>query len=129
PGNLRTIESDLQIKRRRLEEPLHITIDVPPPVRRTRVPSILLQPIVENAGKHGIAPLRLGGEVVVSGRLERSATGALELSLIVRDTGSGATADDLERGRAAGVGLRNGERRLAVQHGSAAALTIHSPPG
>ena len=126
---LEIIESYLQIERARFEDRLRITIDVPPAVRRTRVPSLLLQPIVENAVKHGIAPLRLGGEVVVSGRLERSATGALELSLIVRDTGSGATADDLERGRAAGVGLRNVERRLAVQHGSAASLTIHSTPG
>jgi len=126
---LEIIEAYLEIERARFEDRLRVTIDVPPAVRRTRVPSLLLQPIVENAVKHGIAPLRLGGEVVVSGRLERSATGALELSLIVRDTGSGATAGDLERGRAAGVGLRNVERRLTVQHGSAASLTLRSTPG
>jgi signal transduction histidine kinase len=126
---LEIIEAYLQIERARFEERLRITIDVPASIRRTRVPSLLLQPIVENAVKHGIAPLQVGGEVVVSGRLERSGAGVLELSLIVRDTGSGATADDLECGRAAGVGLRNVERRLAVQHGSAASLTIHSKPG
>jgi signal transduction histidine kinase len=123
------IEAYLEIERARFEDRLRITIDVPPAVRRTRVPSLLLQPVVENAVKHGIAPLRPGGEVIVSGRLERSAVGALELSLIVRDTGAGATAADLARGRAAGVGLRNVERRLAVQHGPAASLTIESAPG
>ena len=90
---------------------------------------LVLQPIVENAVKHGIATLRLGGDVRVSARVERSGTEAAQLSLVVEDTGAGATADALRLGREAGVGLRNVERRLACQDGAAASLLIRTTPG
>jgi two-component system sensor histidine kinase LytS len=93
------------------------------------VPALLLQPIVENAVKHGVAPLQQGGEVTIRGTLERTADGSLDLSLSVHDTGSGVTEDDLSRGRARGVGLSNVERRLQGQYGSDASLSIRSGPG
>jgi LytS/YehU family sensor histidine kinase len=108
---------------------LRIRIDVPPALRTIRVPALLLQPIVENAVKHGVAPLREGGVVTIRGALERAADGSLELSLSVHDTGSGVTEDDLRRGRALGVGLSNVERRLQGQYGSDASLSIQSVPG
>jgi LytS/YehU family sensor histidine kinase len=126
---LEIIEAYLEIERARFEDRLRVTIDVPAALRHTRVPPLLLQPIVENAVKHGIAPLQLGGEVTVTARLEPAANGGLQLCVLVRDTGAGASAGDLARGRAAGVGLRNVERRLAVQHGAAGSLTIQSAPG
>jgi LytS/YehU family sensor histidine kinase len=122
------IESYLQIEHARFEDRLHVRIDVPQSVRGIRIPPLLLQPIVENAVKHGIAPLLQGGEVVVNGRLERTSGAAFELALIVRDTGLGVSAEQLARGRAAGVGLQNVERRLARHYGAAASLTIHSAP-
>jgi LytS/YehU family sensor histidine kinase len=94
-----------------------------------RVPALLLQPIVENAVKHGVAPLPQGGEVTIRGTLERAADGSLELSLTVGDTGSGVTEADLRRGRALGVGLSNVERRLRGQYGTDASLSIQSVPG
>ncbi len=48
---------------------------------------------------------------------------------MVHDTGAGTTDAALRRGREAGVGLRNVERRLAVQYGPAASLAIHTTPG
>ena len=64
------IESYLDIERARFEQRLRVRIDVPQALRGLRVPPLVLQPVVENAVKHGIAPLRHGGEVVVSARLE-----------------------------------------------------------
>ena len=53
---LDVIESYLEIERARFEERLRVRIDVPTALRRIRVPPLLLQPVVENAVKHGIAP-------------------------------------------------------------------------
>jgi LytS/YehU family sensor histidine kinase len=92
-----------------------------------RVPPLVLQPIVENAVKHGISPQRDGGDVVVSARLDRS-SGAAQLVLRVTDTGAGATEEELRRGRGIGVGLRNVERRLACQYGDGARLAIMTRP-
>jgi two-component system LytT family sensor kinase len=88
---------------------------------------LVLQPIVENAVKHGISKQRRGGEVTVTARLDRDGP-APRLVLVVSDTGAGATVDALEIGRATGVGLRNVERRLACQYGDAASLAIQSTP-
>jgi LytS/YehU family sensor histidine kinase len=126
---LDVIESYLDIERARFEQRLHVTVDVPVDLRGLRVPPLLLQPIVENAVKHGIATLRLGGDVRVSARVEQSGREPAQLSLVVQDTGAGATADALEQGREAGVGLRNVERRLACQYGTAASLSIRTTPG
>ncbi len=101
------VESYLEIEQARFEERLRIRIDVPPGLRTIRVPALLLQPIVENAVKHGVTPLQEGGEVTIRGALVRAADGSLDLSLTVADTGSGVSAAELRRGRAVGVGLSN----------------------
>src|SRR5204862_679977 len=58
---LEVVESYLDIERARFEHRLTVRIDVPDALRSIRVPSLLLQPIVENAIKHGIAPRPDGG--------------------------------------------------------------------
>ena len=126
---LEVIESYLEIERARFEERLRVRLDVPTALRRIRIPSLLLQPVVENAVKHGIATRGLGGEVTVSARFDDRGAEPHLLSLIVHDSGAGSTAAALELGRAAGVGLRNIERRLAVQYGPTASLTIETSPG
>jgi two-component system LytT family sensor kinase len=122
------IESYLDIEHARFEQRLRVRIEVPQALRGLRVPPLVLQPVVENAVKHGISPLRHGGAVVVSARLE-SAHPTSSLVLTVHDTGSGVTTAQLEQGRSVGVGLTNIERRLAHQYGDRAGLTIRSEPG
>jgi two-component system LytT family sensor kinase len=126
---LDVIESYLEIERARFEQRLRIVIDVPASLRMIRVPPLVLQPLVENAVKHGIAPLRAGGEVRVRATIEGSGDHTRSLLLVVQDTGAGATEEALRRGREAGVGLRNVERRLAGQYGAEASLTVHSLAG
>jgi hypothetical protein len=126
---LELIEAYLDIERARFEERLRVRIDVPDDVRHERIPPLLLQPLVENAVKHGIGPQRLGGDIEVSARLESSSDGTTSLRLIVRDSGAGATSAQWRRGRDAGVGLANIQRRLAGQYGPAADLTVDSTPG
>ncbi len=123
------IESYLDIERARFEERLRVRIDVPQALRGLRVPPLLLQPLVENAVKHGIGPERDGGEIAVSARVEPRHGSRPVLSLVVRDSGAGASVAQLQRGRAAGVGLDNIERRLSCQYGGSATLTLDSQPG
>jgi sensor histidine kinase YesM len=128
------IASYLDIERARFEERLRVRVDVPEPLLAIRLPSLMVQPLVENAIKHGIAPARFGGEVSISARLEPALKG-YELTdndvlcVMVADTGVGASEMEIARGRKRGVGLRNVEERLHCYSGDAASLRITSTPG
>jgi hypothetical protein len=130
---LQLIASYLDIERVRFEERLRVTIDVPDDLLSVRVPSLLLQPLVENAIKHGITPSRFGGEVNIRARLERrSADQNLNgdvLAITINDTGIGASEIELVRGRRRGVGLTNIEERLRCYAGNSASLRISSTLG
>src|SRR5215510_4471966 len=63
------IESYLDIERARFEDRLRVTIDAPRETRNHRIPALLIQPLVENAIKHGVSPSRMGGEVVISAQI------------------------------------------------------------
>jgi two-component system LytT family sensor kinase len=126
---LEIVESYLEIEQARFEQRLRVRIDVPSSIRAIRVPPLVLQPLVENAVKHGITSRTEGGEVVVYGRVQSTGSGATELALVVRDTGCGASPLEIAHGRSVGVGLQNIERRLACLYGSAASLTIRSTQG
>ncbi len=123
---LELVEAYLDIERARFEERLRVTIEVPMKLRHIRVPPLVLQPLVENAVKHGIARKQAGGEVTIRGRIDDHEQDSRQLVLVVHDSGAGATSEALERGREAGVGLRNVERRLAVQYGPAASLVVRT---
>lgn len=125
---LELIAAYLDIEHARFEERLRVTIDVPGELRHLRIPALLVQPIVENAVKHGIAPERRGGDVLLRASLDNT-TGTSMLVITVRDSGAGASDADLRRGREAGVGLKNVARRLAVQYRDAATLSVASARG
>ncbi len=125
---LEVVESYLDIEHARFEQRLRVTIDVPSRLRHIRLPPLVLQPLVENAVKHGIALKQVGGEVTIRARVDRISEDNRQLSLIVEDTGAGTTSEALEQGRSAGVGLRNVQRRLECHYGDAASLSIRTIP-
>ena len=126
---LEIVEAYLEIERARFEDRLQVQIDILDELRSMRVPPLLLQPLVENAVKHGVSPQRAGGRVTVRATLDRTGDEAFQLRLTVHDTGMGTTDEVLEQGRRRGVGLQNVQRRLAHQYGAAASLSIRSSPG
>jgi sensor histidine kinase YesM len=116
-GQLDLLRSYLEILELRMGARLRWRIDVPQVLCALRVPPMLLQPIVENAVKHGLEPNVQGGEIVVTARREGA-----KLVLTVADTGRGfrATAQP----GAAGLGLANLRARLDAVYGDAAKLMI-----
>jgi two-component sensor histidine kinase len=125
------VEAYLAIESARFESRLDVTIDVPDALRSLRVPPLLLQPLVENAIKHGVSPLKRGGSVSIVARALPPAGGAdgQRLLITVSDTGVGMDIDHEAWRRNGGVGLVNIERRLARHFGDAAALRIQGSPG
>jgi signal transduction histidine kinase len=130
---LKLIGSYLDIESARFEERLRVSIDVPEELLTKRLPSLLVQPLVENAIKHGITPSRFGGEVSICARLEQSmidgGANCGILSITVIDTGIGASEIEMARGRKRGVGLSNIEERLRFYGGKSASLKIRSTLG
>ena len=120
------VEHYLDIERERFEERLQVQVDVPEQLRTLAVPCLIVQPLVENAVKHGIARSIRGGEVRVRARLEGAAPGQI-LRLTVENTGA-PLAEDLD-GRSSRVGLNNVERRLAGHYGPRASLSLGAADG
>lgn len=122
------VNAYLDVEKSRFEERLRIRLDVPEELRGLKVPPLLIQPLVENALKHGIAGSRGGGEILVSARLEHD--GVRDALLVtVRNTGAVAYEADVTRGRLCGVGLRNIEERLRLLFGASASLALRTGSG
>lgn len=118
------VSAYLEIERARFEERLHVDIDVPGELRRIRVPALMIQPLVENAIKHGIANCRGGGRVAIESRADGD-----NLAITVTNSGARVTDAEIARGRKHGVGLANLDARLRHQYGDAASLTLVASAG
>lgn len=115
------IENYLEIERARFEERLKVEVDVPRDLRKMRVPALILQPLVENAIKHGISANKKGGEVKIKASLEND--GEVFLKLTVFDTGA-AKVKSKDAAESEGVGLENIRQRLFSYYGKKSTLTI-----
>ncbi len=112
---LEALRHYLDIEQIRHGERLAVALDVPPDLQELLVPSLMLQPIVENAIRHANDPVRTL-TVTVAVRAEGS-----RLVMRVTDDGTGIAADDARR---EGVGIGNTKARLAGLYGNAGTLTI-----
>ena len=121
---LKLIESYLDIERARFEERLEVTVDVPDQLLGLSIPSLILQPLVENSIKHGISENKNGGEVKISAELVRE-NNVDFLKLIVLDSGAGRNAAKVATSKN-GVGLQNVRDRLASHYGPKAVLSLES---
>jgi LytS/YehU family sensor histidine kinase len=127
------IEAYLDIERARFEDRLRVHIDVPWELRSIRIPALVIQPLVENAIKHGISECLSGGEVRVSVRLQHTESSSEKpptaVVISVMDTGVGVTETALAQRRKRGLGLSNVEQRLQRYGNGVTPLLIRSSPG
>lgn len=101
----------LEIEQMRFHDRLRVEIQIAPDTLDASVPNMILQPLVENAIKHGIAPRSSGGKIEIEAH---RSNGSLELT--VADNGIGVPFNDVEH-LTEGVGLSNTRRRLRHLYG------------
>lgn len=107
----------LSLMKVRMGPRLQVHLDLPAELSGAVVPPLLLQPLVENAIKHGLEPHVEGGELIVRARRVEDA-----LCLTVRDTGVGLSTPASAPGT--GFGLQQVRERLRTMHGASADLEI-----
>lgn len=117
-AELELLRRYLEIEEARFGDRLVVTFTVPENLLDVQVPSFLLQPIVENAVRHGVAPRVETGHISISAARE---AGSLVLS--VEDDGAGFCADPFT---IAGVGLSATRDRLALRYGAAGSIQCES---
>ena len=119
------IEAYLGLMQVRMGARLSYTLQLPDALRDMRVPPLLLQPLVENAIKHGLEPKMDGGRINV-----QASCAAGMLTLRVCDTGLGLDAAPADTS-STHVGIANMRERLAVLYQDRAALSLipNTPSG
>jgi two-component system, LytTR family, sensor kinase len=108
----------LDIEQVRFQDRLQIVWDVIPETLDAGVPTLLWQPVLENAIRHGVTPLAGRGRIVIASRREGD-----DLLLEIRDNGTGLPPVPRE-----GVGLRNIRERVEQLYGARARFTLTSAP-
>jgi two-component system LytT family sensor kinase len=109
------------------KDKLQVLKDLAPESLEVMVPSMILQPLVENSIKHGLASKVEGGSIQLRSRISQ-----FTLVIEVEDDGVGMAAEpprEREESRGSGIGMANVSERLQVLYGDAAQMTIDSQPG
>jgi signal transduction histidine kinase len=120
---LEIADAYLDIERARFGDRLKVDVLADEAARCRVVPTLILQPLVENAVKHGVAAKVGGGSVRIEAGIENG-----DLRVVVRDTGLGMR-DGPAAALSGGVGLRNVHDRLVQLYGERYAPQIDSAPG
>jgi two-component system, LytTR family, sensor kinase len=118
---LRIVEAYLEIEASRLGDRLETTLEASDSAKTTLIPVLSIQPLVENAVKHGIAPKPRGGRVSL--KATQTATG---IRIVIEDTGRGFDQTRATAHNGTGTGLANVRKRLALCYGSTATLNVES---
>lgn len=130
-----TLKLYLEIERMRFEDRLRTVFKIDPAAANASIPSLLLQPLVENAIKYAVSPQEEGASISLTAQMIGG-----RVRLAVSDTGPGSQVNAAaarvsdrvgasQRPVSTGVGLANIRDRLAQAYGDEHRFTIHAPPG
>jgi LytS/YehU family sensor histidine kinase len=117
---LRFVKDYLEIEKVRFSDKLEVKEDIPGETLHAQVPNLLLQPIIENAIYHGIAPKTSNGIIQISAKKEDE-----QLLICVEDNGPGLTLVKKKKLKE-GVGLKNTKERLAHLFGTNHEFTLEN---
>jgi two-component system, LytTR family, sensor kinase len=121
------VERYLRLEQARFRDSLHVTVDVPAPTRDAVVPAMSVQPLVENAVRHGVERRAGTGRIVISASISGH-----DVELRVSDDGVGIEPERVPAvlaGAGGGIGLSNVDARLRATFGERYALHIESVLG
>jgi two-component system, LytTR family, sensor kinase len=116
-NELQLVEDYLDLEKIRFEERLHFSKTIEPATLQMKVPTMMLQTIVENAIKHGISKLEAGGEIIVNASVSVN-------TLHIQVINSGSLKSDGTEANSLGFGLSSTRQRLALLYQSNAAFNI-----
>ncbi|MEP6534693.1 MAG: histidine kinase [Bryobacteraceae bacterium] len=123
---LKIVRAYLEIEALRLGDRLETEIDIDDAALSARIPILSVQPLVENAVKHGVAPNAEPGRLRLSAKVRPSG----EVQIQIEDSGSGFSRGPEEaRSAGTGVGLDNVRQRLKLCYGEEVELQIESGAG
>jgi two-component system, LytTR family, sensor kinase len=117
---LEFIESYLEIERMRFHDRLTVEMYIDPKTLSAQVPDLILQPLVENAIRHGIAPRSAAGTIEIHADRQNG-----DLRLQVRDNGKGLPPGQQQLSKT-GVGISNTQSRLRQLYGFKHSFAIHN---
>ena len=125
------IQAYLEIERMRYEDRLTVYIDVPESVRDVSIPALIVQPLVENAVKHGIQSSATGGHVRITAWIEEACDCREQrlpprLHFQVWNTGGEIGPAPNEGGRGTGLGLSSIRQRLSLHYSERATMDVKS---
>ena len=119
---VRAVRLYLDIEKTRFADRLELEFDVDPAAHEIKIPSLLLQPLVENAIKYAIAPAEKGGKISVFSKLDGE-----HLVIEVKDTGAGMEGDHHSMVSGPGIGLKNTVDRLSAFYGDNYVFELRGP--
>lgn len=109
---IETLKLYLDIEKMRFEERLRTNFEIDPAAANALVPSLLLQPLVENAIKYAVTPKEEGADISITAQLIGQ-----KLRVIVSDTGPGLQPGQQDSSLSSGVGMANTRERLMQAYG------------
>jgi signal transduction histidine kinase len=118
-----TLKLYLEIEKMRFEDRLRTAFHIDPAVASARLPSLLLQPLVENAIKYAVTPREEGADITITAQPIGE-----NVRIIVSDTGPGLQAEVVQTTIGTGVGLANIRDRLAQAFGERQSMDTRSSP-
>ncbi len=118
------IKDCLQLEQERFQERLQVYFEIDEHLQEHLIPPMLLQPITENAVKHGIAKSIEGGSITV---IVKQVANKIQFQVI--DTGAGINGIDINTMFIKGVGLSNTQKRLYYLFGESISIVANKPTG
>jgi signal transduction histidine kinase len=118
-----TLKLYLEIEKMRFEDRLRPTFNIDPAVAGARLPSLLLQPLVENAIKYAVTPQEEGADISVTAQPVGE-----NVRIVVSDTGPGLQSERPQMSVGTGVGLANIRERLVQAYGERQSMETRATP-
>jgi len=113
---LEQVKAYVDIEETRFSDKISVTYDIEETIENINIPSLTLQPLVENSIKHGILPKSNGGQIHISAQKEENGC-----MIVIEDNGVGMSPkviEDLDREIDKNIGLKNVHNRLKIMYGN-----------
>lgn len=121
---LKFVQDCLNLEKERFGDRMQVAYEIDETLLEQKIPPMLLQPLIENAVKHGIAKSVEGGTVTVS-----ITTSNHKIEFLVKDTGAGLNGKETTAMLSSGIGLSNTQKRLYYLFGESIQIQPNKPKG